>query len=187
MWPLVRLWAGAAAFVDPTQHKTIIHLLINTTCQSHLCVTSLLLTSSRFIRLSVRLIHLDCVAAHPGNFEVVLSSSSRVFSLISLIQDHVEIQTSRLEVFRSRVPTEEARLPLEKSLEECGFKGGPEESPPEATVYYDYLLLFTDCPILNCDHYYRSKPDSAASKAGLCLWVFLARYAWSVHWQNQEN
>ncbi|XP_028268236.1 uncharacterized protein LOC114440143 [Parambassis ranga] len=124
---------------------------------------------SRFIRLSVRLIQLDRVAAHPGNFEVVLSSKSRVFSLISLIQDHVAIQTTRLEVFRSRVPTEQARLPLEKSLEECGYKGGLEKSPPEATVYYDYILLFTDCPILNCDHYFRSKPDSAASRARLCL------------------
>ncbi|KAI3359493.1 hypothetical protein L3Q82_013893 [Scortum barcoo] len=116
-------------------------------------------TYLKFVRLSVRMIPFDSAAAHPGNFEVVLSSDSRVFSLIRMIQDRVGIQTTRLEVFRSRVPAEEARLPAESSLEECGFKGGPEESPPEDTVYYDYRLLFTDCPILNCD--FRSKPDSA--------------------------
>lgn len=121
-------------------------------------------SNSRFIRLNVRLIHFDLVAAHPGNFEVVLSSSSRVCSLISQIKDCVGIQTSRLEVFRSRVPTEEACLLPESTLEECGFKGGPEGSPPEATVYYDYSLPFTDCPVLNCDHYFRLKPDSAAAR-----------------------
>lgn len=62
------------------------------------------------------------------------------------------------------MPTEEALLPLDGSLEECGFQGGPEESPPEATVYYDYKLPFTDCPILNCDHSFRSKQDSATNK-----------------------
>ncbi|CAK6968869.1 uncharacterized protein LOC122967239 isoform X1 [Scomber scombrus] len=115
----------------------------------------------RFIRLSVRQIPFDFAAAHPGNFEVVLLSSSKVYSLIRLIQDRVGIQSSRLEVFRSRTPTEEVRLPPASSLEECGFKGGAEETPAEAAVFYDYRLPFTDCPVLNCDHYFRAKPDSA--------------------------
>lgn len=116
----------------------------------------------RFVRLRVRLIPFDFAAAHPGNFEVVLLTSSRVVRLIRIIQDRVGIQTYRLEVFRSRVPREEARLTPESSLEECGFRGGPEETPPEDTVYYDYTLLFTDCPVLNCDHYFRSTSwDSA--------------------------
>ncbi|XP_026180390.1 uncharacterized protein LOC113140689 isoform X2 [Mastacembelus armatus] len=118
----------------------------------------------RFIRLSVRLIPFESSAAHPGNFEVVLSSRSKVFSLIRIIQDQVGIQTSRLEVFRGRLPTEEAFLPPQSSLEECGFKGGPEQSPSEDTVYYDYRLLFVDCPLLNCDHYFSLKTDSAARK-----------------------
>ncbi|TKS91350.1 hypothetical protein D9C73_026451 [Collichthys lucidus] len=123
----------------------------------------------RFVRLTVRLIPFDhAAAAHPANFEVVLSSSSRVFTLIRIIQDRVGIQTSRLEVFRSRAPTEEARLPPESSLEECGLKGGPEETPSEDTVYYDYSLPLTDCPILNCDHYFRSTPDSAATRRSHC-------------------
>ncbi|XP_037647220.1 uncharacterized protein LOC119501153 [Sebastes umbrosus] len=123
----------------------------------------------RFIRLSVRLIPFDSAAAHPGNFEVVLLSSSRVFSLIRMIKDRVGIQTSRLEVYRSRVPTEEARLPPEGLLEDVGFRGGPEGSPPEDTVYYDYRLMFTDCPVLNCDHYFRSMLDAAATRSGHCL------------------
>ncbi|KAL7378460.1 hypothetical protein ABVT39_014051 [Epinephelus coioides] len=123
--------------------------------------------SRGFIRLSVRAIPFDpAAAAHPGNFEIVLLSSIRVLSLIRTIQERVGIQTTRLEVFRSRVPTEEARLPPGSFLEECGFRGGPEETPPEDTVYYDYMLLFTDCPILNCDHYFSSGPDSASIRSG---------------------
>ncbi|KAL3986632.1 KRAB domain-containing zinc finger protein [Sarotherodon galilaeus] len=118
--------------------------------------------TQRFIRLSVRLIPFTSSTVHPGNFEVVLSSSRTVFGLMSVIEDRAGIHTSSLEVFSSRVPTEEARLPLESTLEECGFKGGPEERPPEATVYYDYRLPFTDCPILNYDHYIRSKQDSTS-------------------------
>ncbi|XP_039898758.1 uncharacterized protein LOC120740428 [Simochromis diagramma] len=123
--------------------------------------------AQRFIRLSVRLIPFTSATVHPGNFEVVLSSSRTVFGLMSVIEDRAGIQTSSLEVFSSRVPTEEARLPLESTLEECGFKGGPEESPPEATVYYDYRLPFTDCPILNYDHYIRSNQDSASNQGSV--------------------
>lgn len=125
--------------------------------------------SHRFICLRVRLIPFSSSAASPpGSFEVVLSSRTKVFSLIRIIQDRVGIQTSMVEVFRRRLPTEKACLPPESTLEECGFKGGPEESPTEETVYYDFRLLFTDCPLLNCDHYFRSKPDSAARWTESC-------------------
>nr|XP_043906158.1 uncharacterized protein LOC122784847 isoform X2 [Solea senegalensis] len=107
----------------------------------------------RFLRLSVRLLPFHFSAKHPANFDVVLSSSCRVITLIGIIRDRVGIQTSRLEVFRSREATEESRLLPENSLEGCGFRGGAEE-----TLYYDYMPMFTDCPVLNCDHYFRSTP-----------------------------
>lgn len=107
----------------------------------------------RFIRLRVRMIPFDS-AAHPGSFEVVLSVGRSVLSLMWIIQERVGIQTSQLKVFRSRVSTEEACLSPLSSLEECGFKGGSEICPTEATVYYDYTLPRMDCPILNCDHYF---------------------------------
>ncbi|KAK2833019.1 hypothetical protein Q5P01_016908 [Channa striata] len=112
--------------------------------------------NDRFICLRVRLIPFDMFGAHPGNFEVVLSSRSKVYRLIQIIQDHVGMQTSRLEVFRSRRSTENDCLPPENTLEECGFEGGTEECPVDSTVYYDYRLPFTDCPLLNCDHYFSS-------------------------------
>ncbi|CAJ1075895.1 uncharacterized protein LOC117831863 isoform X1 [Xyrichtys novacula] len=118
----------------------------------------------KFARLSVRLIPFDLTADHPGNFELVLLTSCRVSSLIRMIQDRVGVQTFLLEVFRSRVPSEEARLPPHSSLQECGFSGGVEEAPPEYTVYYDYNLPLTDCPILNCDYYFRLGAETATSR-----------------------
>ncbi|XP_026210897.1 uncharacterized protein LOC113158837 [Anabas testudineus] len=123
----------------------------------------------RFVHLRVALVPFNSTTvAAPGSFEVILSSRTKVFSLIRIIKDRVGIQTSRVEVFRSRMLTEQGCLPPESTLEECGFKGGPEESPAEDTVYYDYSLLFTDCPLLNCDHYFRPKADSAVMRTQYC-------------------
>lgn len=67
-------------------------------------------------------------------FEVFLWSISRILRSRTW---------SRLEVFNSRAPTEEACLPPESSLQQCGFKAGPEKSPPEATAYYNCKLVQT--------------------------------------------
>ena len=48
----------------------------------------------------------------------------------------------------------EHRLPLNYSLEQCGILGGPKRNPPIVTLYYDYAVEFTECPLLNCDHYF---------------------------------
>ncbi|XP_029015054.1 uncharacterized protein LOC114860548 isoform X2 [Betta splendens] len=122
----------------------------------------------RFVRLRLRLVPFDSSAAHPGNFEVILPSSTKVAGLTRIIQDRVGIQTRRLEVFPSRQTAAEACLPPERTLEECGFIGGPEESPAEDTVYYDYSLTLADCPLLNCDHYFRLEPDPAARRTRTC-------------------
>lgn len=88
---------------------------------------------------------------------MVLPRSTRVSSLFRVIEERVGIQTTSLQVFRTRVPSQESFLPPDSSLGECGFTGGPEDSPRQATLFYDYRLEFTDCPILNCDHYFGSK------------------------------
>ncbi|KAM9472372.1 uncharacterized protein ACWYII_007690 isoform 1-T1 [Salvelinus alpinus] len=113
--------------------------------------------TNRFILLSIRLIPFDYGGAHPGSFEVVLPRSTRVSSLFRVIEERVGIQTTSLQVFRTRVPSQESFLPPDSSLGQCGFTGGPEDSPRQATLFYDYRLEFTDCPILNCDHYFGSK------------------------------
>ncbi|KAK6311977.1 hypothetical protein J4Q44_G00176410 [Coregonus suidteri] len=113
--------------------------------------------TNRFILLSIRLIPFDYGGAHPVSFEVVLPSRTRVSSLIRVIEEWIGIQTTSLQVFRTRVPSQESFLPPDISLGECGFSGGPEDSPSQASLFYDYRLEFTDCPILNCDHYFDCK------------------------------
>lgn len=106
----------------------------------------------RFIRLRVCMLPFDW-PTHPGSFEVVLSVKRPLLALMEVIQERVGIRTSQLKIFRNRLTTGLCLSPF-KSLEECGFKGGTEERPEEAVVYYDYTLPQMDCPILNCDHYF---------------------------------
>ncbi|CAB1342065.1 unnamed protein product [Coregonus sp. 'balchen'] len=94
----------------------------------------------------------DCELGNPS-----LLYRTRVSSLIRVIEERVGIQTTSLQVFRTRVPSQESFLPPDSSLGECGFSGGPEDSPSQASLFYDYRLEFTDCPILNCDHYFDCK------------------------------
>ncbi|XP_066560839.1 uncharacterized protein LOC136750022 [Amia ocellicauda] len=108
----------------------------------------------RFLLLNLRLITFDNVKCHPGNFEEVVPSSIKVYSLIKRIREQVGIESTQLNIFRDKTYSQESVLPPGQSLEECGFIGGPEESPFHAKLYYDYSVEFSDCPILNCDHYF---------------------------------
>ncbi|XP_058509181.1 uncharacterized protein LOC131475228 [Solea solea] len=146
---------GAIAYRDVNKQLQRLRLGDDTVTSEDVSADGRMLNphKERFLRLSVRLLPFHFSAKHPANFDVVLSSSCRVITLIGIIRDRVGIQTSRLEVFRCRESTEESRLLPENSLEGCGFRGGAEE-----TLYYDYTPMFTDCPVLNCDHYLRSTP-----------------------------
>ena len=61
---------------------------------------------------------------------------------------------SNLENIFVRTCQVEHRLPLNYTLEQCGIPGGPLRNPPSILLYYDYAVQFTDCPLLNCDHYF---------------------------------
>jgi len=56
--------------------------------------------------------------------------------------------------FQLRNCDEEARLSADCTLQECGFEGGPERKPQHLTLYYNYDVEYSDCPLLNCDHYF---------------------------------
>lgn len=46
-------------------------------------------------------------------------------------------------------------LPLNSTLDACGIKGGSRESPVHVILFYDFTVNFTDCMLLNCDHYFQ--------------------------------
>lgn len=41
-----------------------------------------------------------------------------------------------------------------KTLEDCGYLGGPKTMPQKLELIYDYTTEFHDCPILMSDDYF---------------------------------
>ncbi len=94
---------------------------------------------------------------HPGHFNQVVPSNTTGLGLIEIIKERSAIPSSQIAVFTDKSREMETLLPLHKSLEEAGFHGGPQVEPPELLLYYDYHANYSDCPILQCDHYFGQK------------------------------
>ncbi|XP_041076117.1 uncharacterized protein LOC121295495 isoform X2 [Polyodon spathula] len=112
------------------------------------------LQKARFLFVKLWLITFDNVKSHPGHFEEVVRSSIKVYGLIKRIREYVGIESTKLKIFKDKTCSQQSFLPPDQSLEECGFVGGPRQSPYLATLYYDYTVDFHDSPIVNCDHYF---------------------------------
>ncbi|XP_067859936.1 uncharacterized protein [Heptranchias perlo] len=111
-------------------------------------------SEARYVSLELRIITFNSMKSHPGHFQEMVYSHMKVYGLISRIRHRTGIESTRLRVFKDQSSSQKSLLPLDLSLEECGFRGGPHHSPPSVPLYYDYSIEFRDCPILNCDHYF---------------------------------
>ncbi|XP_067914673.1 uncharacterized protein [Heterodontus francisci] len=114
-------------------------------------------SESRYISLELRIITFNSMKSHPGHFQEMVYSHTKVYGLIGRIRSRTGIESTRLSIFKDQSCSQQSLLPLDLSLEECGFCGGPHHSPPSVLLYYDYSTEFSDCPILNCDHYFTSR------------------------------
>ncbi|XP_072098565.1 uncharacterized protein [Mobula birostris] len=110
-------------------------------------------SEARYISLDLRLISLSNSRSHPGHLQRTVRSHVKVYGLIGQIRAWTGIESTTLRIFKDQSCSQESCLPLELSLEQCGFPGGPFHSPTSALLFYDYWIEFSDCPILNCDHY----------------------------------
>ena len=112
-----------------------------------------------------RLITFDSFDKHSGHFNRLVHSHITVRGLHEVIRSATDVQTTQLAIFSDRSLDSSNILSLEMTLEDCGCKGGPEESPEELILYYDYNIDFTECPILLCDYYFGKKHDQNSKQA----------------------
>ncbi|GFS16805.1 calcium-dependent protein kinase 5 [Elysia marginata] len=108
----------------------------------------------RYILLELRLVTFDMYKDYPGHLELLVHSHVPVCGIIQMIIEETDISSSKLAVFRDRSRSPESVLSPDMTLEDCGFPGDSYHSPEEVTLFYDYTVEFTDCPILMCDHYF---------------------------------
>ncbi|CAK8686103.1 uncharacterized protein LOC143465405 isoform X2 [Clavelina lepadiformis] len=108
----------------------------------------------RYIQLNMRLATFDAVANHPCHFRVTVHSHIPVGSLVKLVGEVSKVTSGQMHVYKDKDCEIEQRLLTYTTLEDNGLTGGPLRQPTIATLYYDYVIEFSDCPLLNSDHYF---------------------------------
>ena len=108
----------------------------------------------------MRLVTFNDKKDHPAHFEVLVHSHIPVSSLHEFIMEETGIMSTKLTVFYDKSRSREAMLPINLTLRELGYEGDTFDDPEEVTLYYDYKVEFTDCPILLCDHYFGQKLEA---------------------------
>ncbi|CAD5117476.1 DgyrCDS6243 [Dimorphilus gyrociliatus] len=91
---------------------------------------------------------------HHTHFIQLVHSHATVSYLLQLVKERIALESNRLALFTDDSLTIEAQLPPASTLEECGISGGSYDKPQDVLLYYDYVVEFTGCPILNSDHYF---------------------------------
>jgi uncharacterized ubiquitin-like protein YukD len=94
---------------------------------------------------------------YPGHLELLVHDHMPVCGLIQTIIEETQITSSKIAIFRDPSRSRESLLSPKSTLAECGIVGDSRLDPVEVTLYYDYTVEFTDCPILLCDHYFGQK------------------------------
>ena len=109
----------------------------------------------RYIELKLRLITFDTVFKnHPSHIEALVRSDSTIHGILQIITEKTALLSTKLAVFSDDSRNRESMLAPHLTLEELGFEGDTLDEPEELTLYYDYKVEFTDCPLLMCDHYF---------------------------------
>jgi hypothetical protein len=86
-----------------------------------------------------------------------------IFTLKELIKKKKDIVSTHLALFRDVTRTRSSMLDDNKTLEECGFKGGSFNNPKEYCIYYDYVTTFRFDPLMSSDFYFidrQSRPTT---------------------------
>ena len=110
--------------------------------------------------MTLRLLTFDGSRSHPGHIQCVIHSHLTVFHLGCIVRETTGVATRLVVVYADRSLSgagPNSPLPEDQSLEELGYMGGPQNSPVPVTLYYDFAVDFTSCPVLMCDHYFGQK------------------------------
>ena len=98
--------------------------------------------------------NLPLLKSFPGHFQVFVHAHVPVYSIESIIHERMGGTTRKLVIYCSTKDGKRVQLDRHKTLEECGFVGGPRPEPQLVELFYDYEVELNDCPVLMCDHYF---------------------------------
>ncbi|XP_069114022.1 uncharacterized protein [Argopecten irradians] len=113
-----------------------------------------MIKNPRYLLLELVFVTFHANADHPWHLEELVHTHIPVCGLLQLIAELTGIQSTKLSLFSDKSRNREAMLPPDMTLKELGYEGASLNEPEETTLYYDYKVEFTDCPVLLCDHYF---------------------------------
>ena len=98
--------------------------------------------------------NLPQMKSYPGHFQIFVHAHIPVYSVESIINERFGGTTRKVVIYCTSKEGKQIHLDHHKTLEECGFTGGPRPEPQLVELFYDFDVEFNDCPILMSDHYF---------------------------------
>ena len=112
----------------------------------------------RFVKLKIILAPFKGFPPHPGHFEVDVTDSTTIHGLKMKIRTHLDDSADGIALFKEPSCSKASYLAPSLSLEECGIVGGPKLEPVNGEVFYDYMPVINDCPVLMTDSHIPDVP-----------------------------
>lgn len=103
--------------------------------------------------------------SHPGHTHLTVTDSTTVHSLQEMLQDGLSGTAAAIAVFTDASLQPASMAAPRRRLVEMGLVGGPRAAPTQAQLYYDYIPLVADCPLLMADYYFPTIPLTSRAQS----------------------
>lgn len=114
----------------------------------------LLLCIYSYVEVKLLLAPFASTAHHPCHMTYLIPTSTTILSLQHQLHSSLGAMATAVAVFTEEKVQPSSHIPPHCTLIEMGVVGGEKTTPPKATLYYDYIPVSIQCPVLMTDHYY---------------------------------
>lgn len=114
------------------------------------------ITNVKYICLEVKLVTFLQIRSYPGHFQVFVHAHMLVSGIVDMIKERHGGTFRFLQVFYENEEGLRVLMNSEHTLEQSGFPGGPRNSPQVVNIFYEFEAELSECPLLQCDHYFIS-------------------------------
>lgn len=118
-----------------------------------------------YVQLHMILAPFVHMPSHPGHTHMMVTDSTTVHSLHEMLQDRLSGTASAIAVFTTASLQPSSLAAPRKRLVEMGIVGGSRATPTQAQLYYDYVPVVVDCPLLMADYYFPTIPLTTGGRS----------------------
>ena len=112
--------------------------------------------SHRYVDLSLTLGQFKATPSHPAHSHFLVTDSTTMSSLCQQLHSRLGATATAIAIFSDPGMHPSSRLPGNLTLRKLGMSGGTRDTPTKAQLYFDYVAVVLDCPLIMADYYYPS-------------------------------